>query len=403
MIGFVYNLVLNFLFLFGWPFLLKRMGRREFITRLGIVPPRLREPIWVHAASVGEVNAVKPFLAVLREQYPGHPLLITVMTPAGLETARQIQPPIESAILPMDLAYLIRRWFIRIRPRALILMETELWPNLLRIAGESAVPIAMVSARLSERSLRRFSALGWFWKPLFSSIIAVGAQSEADAARFRKLGFRDVRCTGNLKFDLSLPSFDRETIRREWGLAPNDFVVTLGSSRPGEEDMLADACRKLAGRIPNLRWIVAPRHLNRLDEVKLAFSGLSWRDAEQPGSGDVLLITRMGQLARAYAMSDLAVVGGSFADFGGHNPLEPAFYGLPILMGPHYRSCRDSVTALQAHEAIRIESADSFSNAVMRLYEHPEIREQMSASAKKTLQDNAGAIIKSLLLTKPIL
>lgn len=399
----LYDILTSAVFLVAWPYFLYRFGLREFIQRLGLHIPTVRNAIWIHAASVGEVNSVKPLLTALRREYPDHPLVLTTMTRTGLEIARAVQPQVTTFLLPLDLGTIMRRVFRRLQPQALILVETELWPNLLHTAHACGIPTAMVSARLSERSLRRFSALSLFWRPLFRPIMAVGTQSEADRRRFLQLGFRDVRWTGNLKFDLTLPDYNRAELRREWGIAPDDFVVTWGSSRPGEEDILTRVHSELADRIPSLRWVVAPRHLQRLDEVKRIFTPIGFRAPEEPGETPVVLVQRMGVLNSAYALADVAIVGGSFFNFGGHNPLEPAFYGIPVLMGPDGRACRDSVNALKTGGGLEIETPSSLAEAVLRLYQHPDVRARRGAQAASTVRANQGAVENTLRLLKPIL
>jgi 3-deoxy-D-manno-octulosonic-acid transferase len=262
----------------------------------------------------------------------------------------------------------------------------------------------MVSARLSERSVRRFSAFPLhtiFWKPLFRTVSAVGAQSVADANRFSRLGFRDVRTTGNLKFDITLPTVESNTVREAWHLAPDDFVVVVGSSRPGEEEIIRHAV--MAPGLTHVKWVIVPRHLNRLDEVQSIFSATGWRSPEQSGDARVIIVDRMGVLTTVYAMADLAIVGGSLCDFGGHNPLEPAFYGIPTLMGPFHRSCRDSVAALKTTGGIRIVEAADFTKTVEELVASPEARAKMGNAARQTLTRNHGAVQRTLNMLTPYL
>ncbi len=385
------------MFIFSLPWMLIRFSREERKMRFGTSISQLKNCVWIHAASVGEVNAVKSLIIALLNKHVNKTFILSTMTNTGLESANQIHPKLITTLFPLDFVFFMKRAFRMLNPELVILVETEFWPNMLNQAKLNNVPVIVVNGRISERTYPKYKRFSFFWKPLWKAVKSVSAQSEHDANRFNSLGFKDVINNQNLKFSLQLPEFERVKTRNKWNFSKNDFVIVFGSSRPGEEKLLKEIIPILKKRIPNLKIIIVPRHLERISEVKEIFKEFNYQlYTELKSNPDIIIVDEMGILTEAYAMSDLAIVGGSFFDFGGHNPLEPAFYGLPIIMGEFYGSCLDSVNKLKQNDAIIISAKDELLNNILKIAQNTDYRLTLGKNAKKTLQQNSDSLKKNL-------
>ena len=392
-----FNIILYILFIFLLPWMLIRFSREERKMRFGTSIPELKNTIWIHAASVGEVNAIKSLINTLLNEYVNKTFVLSTMTITGLESARQIHPKMIATLFPLDFNFIMKRAFRKINPELIVLVETEFWPNMLYYAKRKNIPVVIVNGRISKKSFPKYKKFSFFWKPLWKAVKTVSAQSEHDANRFKSLGFKDVINNQNLKFCLQLSEFKREKIRNKWNLSKNDFIIVFGSSRPGEEKLTNKIFPTLKKEISNLKLIVVPRHLERISEVKEIFKEFNYQlYTELKNKTEIIIIDKMGILTEAYAISDLAIVGGSFFDFGGHNPLEPAFYGLPIIMGEYYSSCLDSVNKLKQNDAIIISSKDELLQNILKIAQNPDYRLILGENAKKTLQQNSDSLKKNL-------
>ena len=385
------------MFIFSLPWMLIRFSREERKMRFGTSISQLKNCVWIHAASVGEVNAVKSLIIALLNKHVNKTFILSTMTNTGLESANQIHPKLITTLFPLDFVFFMKRAFRMLNPELVILVETEFWPNMLNQAKLNNVPVIVVNGRISERTYPKYKRFSFFWKPLWKAVKSMSAQSEHDANRFNSLGFKDVINNQNLKFSLQLPEFERVKTRNKWNFSKNDFVIVFGSSRPGEEKLLKEIIPILKKRIPNLKIIIVPRHLERISEVKEIFKEFNYQlYTELKSNPDIIIVDEMGILTEAYAMSDLAIVGGSFFDFGGHNPLEPAFYGLPIIMGEFYGSCLDSVNKLKQNDAIIISAKDELLNNILKIAQNTDYRLTLGKNAKKTLQQNSDSLKKNL-------
>ena len=392
-----FNIILYVLFFFSLPWMLIRFSREERKMRFGTSISQLKNCIWIHAASVGEVNAVKSLIIALLNKHVNKTFILSTMTKTGLESAGQIHPKLITTLFPLDFDFIMKRAFRMLNPELVILVETEFWPNMLYQSKRNDVPIVIVNGRISERTYPKYRKFSFFWKPLWKAVKSVSAQSEHDANHFKSLGFKDVINNQNLKFCLQLPEFERKNLRNKWNFSKNDFIIVFGSSRPGEEKLIKKEISILKKKIPNLKIIVVPRHLDRIPEVKEIFKEFNYQlYTELKSNTDIIIVDKMGILTEAYAMSDLAIVGGSFYDFGGHNPLEPAFYGLPIIMGEYYSSCIDSVNKLEKNEAIIISTKDELLQNILKIAQNPDYCFTLGRNAKKTLQQNADSLKKNL-------
>ena len=347
---------------FAWRSL-RQTGQMDSLgERLGSSP--FMQPgvaIWVHGASVGEIRAAAPLVQALHRNHPDRPILVTTFTATGRRHARQLfGDKVMVSLMPYDLPFFVSRWLNCTKPAVAIIMETEIWPNLYAGCAKRGIPLLLVSARMSARAFERYSdwKLRSLTRKALHNTTAIAAQTPADAERFRALGADEARLSimGNLKFDIAVSAdllAAGKTLReRLFGQAT---VWVAGSTREGEEALLLVAFRKLLESQPESVLVLAPRHPERANAVAAAISaaGFSFRRrsaGDMPlKAGEVLLVDLLGQLMKFFAAGDLAFVGGTLVPVGGHNLLEPAALGLPVLVGPHLDNVRD--VAEMMHEA----------------------------------------------------
>ena len=403
----LYNILLSICLLIALPFLFIFMPKRELKMRLGLHEEGNTGYIWFHCASVGEVNALKPLLKVMKEKYPHDRILVTTMTLTGLETAKTVKEVDEATLLPFDLILLYKLLLKRYQPRLLIIVETELWISLFHACRSAKIPVLIVNGRISDSSYGKYHFLSHFVKKTFSYVSFVGAQSEEDKKRFISLGFNNVHNTQNLKFCTRLPDIDVDKTKAEWGVSKEDFVIVWGSSREGEEELILSYFRRLQRQIPNLLLIIAPRHLNRLPQIKemskkRRYSLLS-KQKKQAKESDIIIIDSMGELVHAYAVADIAIVGGSFFDHGGHNPLEPLYYKTPTIIGSFHSSCRNLVEMLVANEAIIISSRKKLVDDIIKLADDEKLRKRYGDNGKKAIDNNSCSVEQNMQFIKKYL
>lgn len=377
---------------------------RHLGERWGFYRQRPPAPcIWVHAVSVGETRAAQPLVEALLARWPDHTLLLTGMTPTGREAGRQVYGErVVQAYLPYDYPGAVRRFFRHFRPRLGVLMETEIWPNLLAAADAAGVPVALANARLSARSARGYTRLRALAEPAFARIAAVAAQTGADAERLRGLGAKSVEVCGNLKFDVA-PSADKITLGKSWRTAIGTRPVWLAAStREGEEELILQAFSRIA--VANLLLVLVPRHPQRFDAVaalvERAGLALQRRSAGLPSAGTrVWLGDSMGEMAAYYSLADLAFIGGSLLPLGGQNLIEAAACACPVLIGPHtFNFAQASADAIAAGAARRITDAEELEKAVTRLLADAAARQTMSAAAGAFAAAHRGATARTLAL-----
>lgn len=340
----------------GLPYLLWRGFGDGLAERLGVLPPAFRglaaPPVWIHAASVGETLAASPLAARLRERCPGVPLVTSSTTVTGRETSRRELRPEALLLLPVDPLFLVDRAMRAVRPRCLLLVETEIWPGLLRAAARVGAPVVMVSGRISERALRRYLRVAPLFRAALSCIDRFGMQTAADAERIVRLGAVPdrVEVTGSLKGGRVPPAAGRgEPLA---GLVGRPVLVAA-STQPGEEEFVLDACAGLWERVPNLLLVLAPRRPERFDSVAsllgargLRFERLTAARGGVSAGARVLLIDTVGELAGFFPCATATFVGGTVAAIGGHNVLEPAAYGKAVAFGPHTENVSEAVDDL---------------------------------------------------------
>lgn len=391
---------------------------RDFSQRFGFGAPLTSPSIWVHAVSVGEVQAAAALVTALRARYPHTPVLVTTFTPTGAARARALfSGSVEVRFLPFDLPGAVRRFLDRARPRLAVIMETELWPNLYRQCRRRRIPLVIASARLSRRSIERYRRLGALFKETVAGGVVVAAQGEGDAERFRALGAAAERThiTGNLKFDLPLPPDIGErgrALREQY--APSHPVWVAGSTHGGvEEEAVLEAHRHLCAAHAGALLVLAPRHPNRFGEVAgwLERQGITFARRSRPSAADavqggpkVLLLDTLGELLYFYAAADVAFVGGSLAPIGGHNLLEPAALGLPVLTGPNNANGEDVARLLLDCGAARIvRNGTELGRQAAELLADRALRMEMGNRGRVAVDRNRGALEKLMHLIAPLL
>ena len=422
MILIFYNLVLAVALVASAPWWLWKMAtthkyRQGLRERLGRVPPQLsggpRPVIWLHAVSVGEVLAVSRLVSVLDSAFGEYRVVISTTTRTGQELARERFGAERVFYCPLDLSWAVRAYLDKLRPRMLILAETEFWPNLLSGCFRRGIPVAVVNARISDRSWPRYLRLRLLWRPLLKRLERVLAQSETDAARLTALGCDPDRVSiaGNLKFDVRAAKEAGATGLLRANSAGLRLVVA-GSTLEGEESALLASWPQVLAADPQLAMVLAPRHPERFAAVAalLDRAGAAWVRRSEWGTaprplrvGEILLLDTIGELASVYSLAAVAFVGGSVAAAGGHNPLEPAQFGVPIAMGPHYANFRAITEELRSHNALRVAEESELAAALIDLLTDRAAADAMGARARQVFDAQAGATGRCVTALRAVL
>ncbi|HWW29077.1 MAG TPA: lipid IV(A) 3-deoxy-D-manno-octulosonic acid transferase [Steroidobacteraceae bacterium] len=396
-----------------WRGLRDRSYWQGLAERFGYGPPVSAPTVWLHAVSLGEMSAAAPLIRGIRARYPQLPLLLTTATPAGRGRARALfGDMVDIRFLPYDTAGSVRRFLARIEPRLAIIMETELWPNLFRQCARRGVPVVLASARLSAKSVSRYRRLGKLFSGVFTANVLVAAQSAEDAERFQSIGSAQSRThvSGNVKFDLQLdPGILDQGRRLRYDYGGARPVWIAGSTHAGEEEQVLEAHARLLADRPNALLLLVPRHKDRFVAVAELLARRGLRFARRSSSAvpaadgsEVLLVDTVGELARLYASADVAFVGGSLVPIGGHNLLEPAALGLPVLTGPFQFNSREIATLLlRRGAALEVSDARELAAAVRRLFDDPGERQRIGAIGRDIVASNRGSVARLLALMEP--
>lgn len=365
-------------------------------------------PLWLQACSIGEVNTARPILEAMRERFPDIPRLLTASTAAGKVLAQKNCRQAEIGWFPFDARKSVKRFLDRAKPRALVLLETELWPNVLRETARRGIPVILINGRISDKHLGRYRRFRGFYRKVLANMTAIGAQNELHAGRFAELG-ADPACihvTGNTKFDGVITAVDPKTrarTRAENGFTADCPILIFGSTRPGDEVLAAKCWTVLRRTFPKLRLIVAPRHTDRLNDAMAAFDEPVIRRSDirngVRASGErVMILDTVGELVAFYAIATVAVIGGSFyPGVNGHNPLEPAALGVPTLFGPYMSNFPDPARVLlQARGAVEVAAPEELCGRLMALLEDPAEQRQVGTRGRKAVLDHQGAIARNL-------
>ena len=425
----LYNILFTFFLIFAAPYFLFRAlidgrFRRGLIQRIGFLPAlSLKKPIWVHAASVGEVFCSIPLLKIIKKEFPQYHIVLTTMTRTGNERAKTISEADSVLFLPIDHPLIIEKTLRKIDPNLLLIAETEFWPNLLRSCGKRGIPIVLFNGRISEKSFRRYLFFKFFFKDCLKYVSLFLMQTEEDRNRIIKIGatIDKTRVVGNLKFDQPFPSFTQEPLAemsKSLNLRGKETLFIAGSTHSGEEEVLLSLLKDLRKIDPHLVFILAPRHLERLEEVEqiLKRESILWTrktslsmDQDRFGEErkelpEVILLDTMGELMNLYSLGTLVFIGGSLVPVGGHNPIEPLFFKKCVLFGPHmFHFLEISHHLIEAGGAIQVEGKEDLAFHLKRLLSDERARKEVGEKGYQFLQKHRGATEKMFEEIRPFL
>ena len=405
-------LFIVFLILYTPLFVIKRKFHRGFMMRLGIIPNSIlkglsgKEVIWIHAVSVGEANSTQPLVEALIKKYPGKKIVISTVTPTGNARAKEIAKGRVSVIyLPLDLSFIVRKVIRLLKPEVFIIVETELWPNLLSRLHKDNIPVVFINGRISERSYRGYLFGRWFIGRLIEKVKFFMMQSEADAKRIMELGAakKAVKVAGNTKFDIiemiADVKEDQELIKNIFTINDDDLLICAGSTHYPEESILIKAYGKLKNEFKTLKLILVPRHTKRAEYIRqlvaendLTYTSYSKPLGESAPGADVLILDIMGKLKAAYSLSEVCFVGGTMAKIGGHNLVEPAIFSKPIIIGSHVDNCRYlAESLLKANGALMVGNEVELEEKIRELLSQHTLNKEVGENSYKCLKGLKGA------------
>jgi len=371
----------------------------EFRERLGEVDSLEAERVyWVHCASVGELSAVSGLLSEIEKKEPRSRIVITVMTTTGKERAAKLFPKVSCYLAPLDSPPFVRAALKRIKPSVLFIVETELWPNLITMTSESGAEVVVVNGRLTAKSLRRYLP----FRPLFVNVLRrvrwLFVQTEADRFRFERLGAESssITVTGTMKSDLSVPLISHHSIREEFSLPREKKILVAGSIRPEEEKDVLMALATVGKRDSSTYFVVAPRHVQRTQNISSLAEDVGMKvrlrsDGDHYSGEDLLLLDTMGELTRVYGAADVSFVGGSLKPYGGHNLLEPAMWGVPVLFGRFTDNCREEAEELlERGGGMRVSAPEDLASKIGLLLGDDVLRDEMGTNAREVVSRRLG-------------
>jgi 3-deoxy-D-manno-octulosonic-acid transferase len=401
-----------------WIIQMLRLGkyRSGLGERLGFVPARLSDAqpgsVWVHAVSVGEVLAVSKLIAELKQQHPDPQIFVSTTTATGQALARQRFGENRVFFMPLDFGFAVRRYLNALKPQMIVIAETEFWPNLLHLASKRGTSLAIVNARISDRSFPRYKRFKWFFGRVLSEVDLFLTQTADDAQRLREIGAptERVRVSGNLKFDVRPNAKPALVSGLRAAMGKDSPVIACGSTAEGEEEPLLAAFKTVQQQFPTAVMILAPRHPERFEKVAalipsqgFAVQRRSQWTPPQPIPSGIFLLDSVGELAAVYELADIAFVGGSLVSTGGHNILEPAQHGAAILVGPHTFNFREMVSIFEQGGAVKTVTAETLGPQLLSLLSHSEERQNMGQAAKDLFAKHAGATGRTLDALAPLL
>ena len=421
----LYNILFTVFFLLSSPYYFVRMFRRGnwrpgFGQRFGTYDSKFKQAItnrhtlWMHAVSVGEVNVCTQLIRALEPRLPNLKIVVSTTTTTGMEGLQSKLPNHVSKIYyPIDQRGYVGHALTTIHPRAIVLVEAEIWPNFLWRARELRIPLFLVNARLSDRSYRGYKRFGFLFRPLFASFTGVGAQSEADAARLRELGCRPeaIQIVGNLKFDAAKLDerrlLDVPAMLRQLGVVPAARLIVGGSTHAGEEAILAEQFLRLRARFPTLFLVLVPRHFERSKEVgreldarglKFVYRSELMADKQfRPGQIDCLVVNTTGELRYFYEHATVIFIGKSLSAEGGQNPIEPGALGKPMVFGPNMQNFTEIVRGFLAEDAaVQVRDAQELEKVLGELLDNEPRREQLGRNALNVVRENLGGIERTV-------
>jgi 3-deoxy-D-manno-octulosonic-acid transferase len=362
--------------------------------------------IWFHAVSVGEAEALFPLVRQIQKQHPAAKLLITTTTPTGSARVKTVmKESVEHVYLPYDIPFAVNRFMQCFKPKIAVIMETEIWPNLFAHCGKNEIPLYIINARLSEKSARGYQKIPSLVLPALAQVKLIATQTQDDANRFIAIGaeHKKVKTLGNIKFDVEISNETVEQgLQLKAELFSGRFVWLIASTHQDEEAIFLEIYKEIKQKIPELLLVIVPRHPERFGEVKKLCEqhrlAVVMRTTFGEGCHqhtDVYLVDTMGELKMLYAAADVAFVGGSMVPVGGHNILEPAAVGVPVLFGPYMANFKEiAYGVLQQNAAIQCQNKDDIANAILALHTEPAYREQLTERGKAFVRQNQGAIAR---------
>jgi 3-deoxy-D-manno-octulosonic-acid transferase len=430
MIYLLYNIFLTFILILSIPYfllrsLVQKRFREELAERMGFFPNLpVKRPIWVHAASVGEVFCSIPLLKRIKVEFPHCGIVLTTMTRTGNEAAKNsISEANRVFFFPIDHPLIVRRVIKRIQPSLLLIAETELWPNLLQSCGKNKVPIILFNGRISEKSFRRYHLFEFFFKECLKFISLFLMQTEEDRNRIIRIGASSekTKVAGNLKFDQTFPPFTQEMMTemsKSLRFQGEETILIAGSTHSGEEEILIELFKELRKFDPHLVLLLAPRHLERLEEVEriLRKESIPWlrktslsmdqnRSAQEPKEPpEVILLDTMGELMSLYSLGTVVFIGGSLVPVGGHNPIEPLLFKKCVLFGPHmFNFLEISQSLLEAEGAIQVDGKEDLFFQLKRLLSDEGVRKEVGERGYQFIQKHRGTTERMFEEIRPFL
>lgn len=392
--------------------------RKKTLKQLGFsakFPPRksTKKRIWVHALSVGEVTSALPLLSGIHNQFPNIEICFSATTTTGIQTAESILNKYVDYFIPspLDLYPVVQYFHKLIQPDIYIHIETDFWPNHLYVLQKRSTPSILVNGRISQKSFNSYNRFKFFFRPLFSSFHILSMQTETDRKKMISLGINDrkVKTLGNLKYDLLTPeNLQTQTVTPLNGVSDNTSIIVAGSTHEGEEDILLNALHKIKKQFPTVQLVIAPRDIGRGNAIetlakKNGFS-VTRRSRGTNNSEDVFILDTLGELFQAYQASNIAFVGGSLVEQGGHNPIEPASCGVPVIFGQHMEDFEEvSHSLLQAEAATSVTTAEQFTKEVLMLLNSPDLCKKRGQLAKEFIIAQQGVVKKHLDILQDLL
>ncbi len=406
-----YNILWTFIYVLTLPYtyVKRKTAPAEWRERMGIYPfdySNRKGCIWIHGASLGEITAASKLALQIKKKFPSNRIIVSAMTVTGKEHAAEIMEGIdEFVLLPFDYLPIMNRGIERINPRTLILIETEIWPSLVFICRKKKVKIVLANARLSDATYKRYLRFKCFSKRLFNQIDTFFPKSDNEKEKFLRLGVhqKKIGVVGSLKMENSIT---RPFTRNELGIPPQKTVIVAGSVRKGEEEMVIRAFKVLRENANDSYLIIAPRHMNRVGEIEsiLAREGLSFlkRTEKVSYNGEhVLILDTIGELRSIYSVADIAFVGGTLLPYGGHNLLEPAFFGVPTVFGPHTNNARtDALDLIETKSALLVKNEKELQKTLLNLLKNTEMRKEMGKNSRNYIEQKRGVVDAYIAILK---
>ncbi len=415
----LYELILWIAFIIYFPILvLKKKWHKRFFTRLGFISFDLKsrihpnKNIWIHAVSVGEVLAVLRLVQQIKERFPQYQIVLSAVTKTGYQVAAQhIKDPDVVLYAPLDFSFSVYQYVKAIQPKIYIATETEIWPNLFRVLHKNQIPIVLINGRISDKSYHGYKKVSFFIRRILQQVDAFCMQSPLDVERIISLGAlkQRVHMVGNVKFDelVESSSYTLEQV----GFSQGDCLWIAGSTHPGEEEMILDVYKSIYQDFPQLRLVIAPRHIERIEEVIkiIAAKGflalkLSQIRNNRFDQNAVVVVDLMGKLRALYPLAKIVFIGKTLVPGGGQNMIEPAYFGKPVLVGPYTENFRDVMNIfLESAGIIQVQNAQEFLSKIVYLFRHPEEMKRIGQIAQGVVQKQQGATAKTLQIITHVL